>query len=494
MKKSVKLISSVVVLAILCGAYAGVKVYVEKLENTESEEGDAPENIYSVSLNEIESLSFYVDKNKVTFEKDGDQWVKSDDKNFPVKQDVLDDAASVISSVYSQRTIEGVDDLSQYGLDKPANTITVKTDDGEKVFRFGIENTTVNQYYMRMDDNETDVYLIDESVADAFSKTLYDYAEADTFPDISSGDIYNVQVSGGKESYTLKKDDTTGFWNLETGETTEKADSAKASNICSYLSSLEYDSFINYDSDDLTEYGLDKPYAEIMVDYTVEESSEEESKENSDGTSGEDNASEETVENSESDGDEKNLVQKELIIHVGDEGQNDTRYVTVNDSTAVYTISNDDLNSVIEIKKDDLWDMSVCYLSAKQLQSVSIKYNGTENTISVSRETSQNEEGDETETESYMINGDEIDSTKFISFYNKMINMTGAKRLEEEPETNTENAFEASLKAQDGTIMDVKLNMYDANYYTAVTGGKTYLVNKMDVKEIIDAYEALTEE
>ena len=32
MKKSVKLISSVVVLATLCGVYAGVKVYVNKME------------------------------------------------------------------------------------------------------------------------------------------------------------------------------------------------------------------------------------------------------------------------------------------------------------------------------------------------------------------------------------------------------------------------------------------------------------------------------
>ena len=84
MKKSVKLISSVVVLATLCGVYAGVKVYVNKMEKEESEVEDTTENIFSISSEDIKSLTFFVDKNEVTFEKDGDNWIKSDDKEFPV--------------------------------------------------------------------------------------------------------------------------------------------------------------------------------------------------------------------------------------------------------------------------------------------------------------------------------------------------------------------------------------------------------------------------
>ena len=87
MKKSVKLISSVIILAILCGTYAGLKVYVNKIEE-ESETEDTTDNIFSVSSEDIKSLTFYVDENEVTFEKDGDNWIKSDDKEFPVEQNV----------------------------------------------------------------------------------------------------------------------------------------------------------------------------------------------------------------------------------------------------------------------------------------------------------------------------------------------------------------------------------------------------------------------
>ena len=137
MKKSVKLISSVVVLATLCGVYAGVKVYVNKMEKEESEVEDTTENIFSISSEDIKSLTFFVDKNEVTFEKDGDNWIKSDDKEFPVEQSILDDATSVICSIYSQRTIEDVDDLSQYGFDDPINTVTVQTADETNIFQFG---------------------------------------------------------------------------------------------------------------------------------------------------------------------------------------------------------------------------------------------------------------------------------------------------------------------------------------------------------------------
>ena len=66
MKKSVKLISSVIILAILCGTYAGLKVYVNKIEE-ESETEDTTDNIFSVSSEDIKSLTFYVDENEVTF-------------------------------------------------------------------------------------------------------------------------------------------------------------------------------------------------------------------------------------------------------------------------------------------------------------------------------------------------------------------------------------------------------------------------------------------
>lgn len=68
-----------------------------------------------------------VDDTETTFEKDDDSWVKKDETDFPVNQTILDSAASAIASVDSDRVLEDVDDLSEYGLDSPSNTIKIVT-------------------------------------------------------------------------------------------------------------------------------------------------------------------------------------------------------------------------------------------------------------------------------------------------------------------------------------------------------------------------------
>lgn len=505
MKKSMKLISSVVILAILCGVYAGVKIYVSKMEKEENEVEDTTENIFSASSEDIKSLTFFVDKNEVTFEKDGDNWIKSDDKEFPVEQSILEDAADVICSVYSQRTIEDVEDLSQYGLDDPINTVTVQSEDETNVFRFGMENTTTGQYYMRMNDEETVVYLVDASVTEPFMKTLYDFAQSDSFPDISSDSIRQVQVNGKNGSYILRKEDESGFWYVGEDKNAEKADSARSSSLISYISSLEYGSFVNYNSNDLSEYGLNDPYADIVVDYTEEqeisESNEEESisddeelieiDEPEEEESGEELITDEEPFETEDEQLETITLEKQVVIHIGNEAPDDSRYISIDDSTAVYTISNESLNEIIDMDETNFWDLTVCYLSVNQLSSIEVKYNGTENTVDVSRETSETEDGEETETVSYKINGNTIDSTDFTSFYNKLINMTGAKRLTEEYKLNSEVSFEALLKDLNGNTIDVQLSEYDVNYYAVVVENKTYLINKMTIKDLLSAYESL---
>lgn len=134
MKKSTKLVSAVVVLAVLGGVYVGLNTYVSKEEKTESSEEESKTEVFSVKTDDIKSLEFIVDKKEVTFEKKDDSWVKKDDSwvkkdetAFPVNQTTLDSAASAIKKVEADRVLEDVEDLTEYGLDSPSNTVTVDT-------------------------------------------------------------------------------------------------------------------------------------------------------------------------------------------------------------------------------------------------------------------------------------------------------------------------------------------------------------------------------
>ena len=69
MKKSTKLVSAVVVLAVLGGVYVGLNTYV--IKKKDKEQGDEEESKQKCfrETDDIKSLEFIVDKKEVTFEK-----------------------------------------------------------------------------------------------------------------------------------------------------------------------------------------------------------------------------------------------------------------------------------------------------------------------------------------------------------------------------------------------------------------------------------------
>lgn len=536
-KKSMNLITAVAVLVVLSGAYVGVKTYVAKQEEKENaEEEEEKTQVFSISSEDVQSIKFVIDKKEVTFEKNNDEWVKSDERDFPVDQDKLIEAIGSLNKVEADRVLDNVTDTTEYGLDDPTNTITITDKDGkETVLHVGMENASTSQYYVENGEDESKIYVVADSVFQPFMKTLYDYAKAGTFPVIDSSTVSNVTVDENDDSYTLTKDDNTGLWNIQDKDGAEKADSAKVSSLTSSIASIAYGSFVNYNCKDLSEYGLDKPYGTITINY--QEEVEEKSDSSEDGDASEENSTDEqdTTEDKEdisatdstedkddasavdsteedtsatdsteedtsvtdSSDTQTRMVNREMTILVGDQSDDDGRYVMVNNSKEIYTISNDTLSVFLGKTKEDFWDMTVSYLSVNNLESLQAEYQGETHVIDVSRETSEDNSGDDssttsTTTLSYQLDGTELDdSTPFTTFYNKLINMTGQKRLTEKYENNNKSDFDVELEDVDGEKTKIDYYQYDTNFYAAVVGQKVYLVNKMTVKELIDSYKTL---
>ena len=636
-KKSVNLITAVGVLVVLSGAYVGVKAYVAKQEaaDTESAEEENPE-IISIASADVKSIKFVIDKKEVTFEKDGDSWVKSDETDFPVDQDKIDTLVSSLNSIKAERTLENVEDASEYELDQPENTITVTTEDGETtVIQLGMENDSTSQEYIDLNEDSSTVYVVSNSTFSSFEGTLYDFAKSGVFPTVDSSTVSKISVEGKDSSYVVEKDEN-NFWNITGDGETEKADSAKATSLASALSSMAYSSYVNYNcaEDEFSQYGLDKPYAEITVCYQekvkkestddeneaengdeeVSEASEDENQgdetadsetdgsesldedadsetdgnessdedvdvadaeavenentdetaddnveaEDTDVTESDDEAGVETTdtesaESSEDSEPETEMVDRELVIQVGDQSSDGGRYVRVNDSNEIYTISEDSLDTFLGKTNADFWDLTVSYLSVNNLDTLDVNYGEKDYIVNVSRETSEDEnvETSDNETEdedttdntssdvadgndvegnaaddntssgdltdedtentddssstasttsstgvtlSYTLNGKDLDSTTFTTFYNKLINMTAQKRLTDEFKSNVNPEMTVKFTDIDGNEMEVEYYSYDTNYYAAVVNKKVYLVNKMTVKELFQAFESVTGE
>lgn len=509
--KTVKMVLAVVVLGVCCGAYAGVKTYVAHQEQKESEE-DSEESttVFTASTGNIKSLDFMVDDTETTFEKDDDSWVKKDETDFPVNQTTLDSAASAIASVDSDRVLEDVDDLSEYGLDSPSNTIKIVTksdeEDGDDItttLYVGDENSSTSQYYVRKDDDEKTVYLIDSSCVEPFTKSLNDYAQMEDFPAISNTDTITKISVEGDNSYELSKDEDTSIWSVKGSEDEEKADSATVSSLVSSFGSMAYSSLADYKCDDKSKYGLDKPYATIIVDYQ-EEVADDDTQDNTtasseaadeDASSAEEN-SDDAKQDTESDDEdsseeETKMADKQLTILVGNETDDSNRYVMVNDSNEVYTMSTDTLSALTDKSEEDFWDMTVSYVSLNSLGSLKVNYQGSDYKVNVSRETSTDDDGNDTETVTYKLNGSDLDEITFTTFYNKLINMTAQKRLTDKYEPDGDAELTATFTEEDGDTQEVAYYSYDTNYYAAVVDNKVYRVNKMNVKELFTAFESV---
>ena len=527
--KTVKMILAVVVLGVCCGAYAGVKTYVAHQEKEESkEEAEESTTVFTASTDNIKSLNFMVDDTETTFEKDNDSWVKKDETDFPVNQSTLDSAASAVASIESDRVLDDVDDLAEYGLDSPSNTIKIVTkpddedgDDTTTTLYVGDENSSTSQYYIKKDDDDKTVYLVDSSCVEPFTKTLNEYAQMEDFPAISSTDTITKIFVDGDKSYKLTKNADTSVWSVKGDGDEEKADSATVSSLVSSFGSMAYNSLADYKCEDKSKYGLDKPYATITVDYQEEVTDDSEDTSETadkatpsaeetgddveqDSTEATNTESDETVSKStdeeteevketSTDAEQSKTVDKQLTILVGNKADDSNRYVMVNDSSEVYTMSEDTLSALTDKSEEDFWDMTVSYVSVNNLASLKVNYQGSDYKVNVSRETSTDDDGNDKETVTYKLNNSDLDETTFTTFYNKLINMAAQKRLTDKYEPDGSAELTATFTEEDGDTLEVAYYSYDTNYYAAVVDNKVYLVNKMNVKDLFTAFESVAE-
>ena len=488
-KRTVKLVSAVVVLGVLCAAYEGVNFYVTSQEEKEKEESDTSVDLVSLEADDVTAVSFTADENNVEFDKKDDTWTEKADAAFPVNQDTVDSAVKGVASLTADQEISDVEDLSEYDLDTPQNTITLTTADGDTILEVGMESSN-DQYYVKKADDDKNVYLVSSTSIEPFMGTLYDFAESGTFPSVTSATVTDVKVDK-EDGYELTQDADNLFWNVSDGKTTEKADTTKAEDVTSAIGSLAYDKFVDYNCTDDSKYGFDAPYAVVTVKYTEEET-----------------------------------VEKTLTIYVGDETDGD-RYVKVDNSKEVYTITNDSLTTILDSTMSDFYSLTVSYVSVNDLDSLEIQAADGEHTVNVVTETAKAEDKDTTEdtdtdsadasatdvsdesstdvassdenssdeeettTTSYKLDGANLDEATFTTFYNKLINMTAQERLTEEYKPEGDPAYTFIFKDTNGTETTVKYYEYDTSFYAAVVEDKVYLVNKMNIKDLDEAYQKM---
>lgn len=514
-KRGLPIVAGAAALVILLGLYFLLKNYNDQSEQQESqEEEETGQEIAAVDEDTISSLSFGMSGEDVTWVQEDGTWSLSDDSNFPVDQEKIGNLTSQLVSVEATRILENVENLSEYGLDAPYKVIRVEETDGNSLtISVGNQNDSTGDCYIYLNDDTGTVYTVSGSLRTAFSGDFYDFAVGEEYPEMTSSSITQVAVAKENGSYTVQTegDFSTGWQVTDDSGNVWEADETQAGTLQSTVSGLSFSDYYSYDCQDLSQYGLDQPQAEITVQYMVEEETDTEDTAQSDDGE-EDTSSDSESQDTASDGseDETTYVDKEMKLYVGSLSDDGNYYVRLEGSNEVHGITQDSLSTLLEGTSLDYLRMSVANINISDLDRLEVTYEDETHTLQrrvrqvaaeeeedASEEDSQ-EEGTDEETETttettYYVDGQEVDSQDFTDFYSQAGAMTYQSRTQEDT-ASQEPELTLDYYDTEGNHLQVTYSVQDANFYAAADSEGNYgVVNKMNVSSLIEDFKTLLE-
>ena len=146
----------------LCAVYVGVGQYMDHSQKKTEKEKEASK-VYITDFSDVQSVSYDLDGNQLSFTKKDGTWNYDQDDKFPVKQAKLDGIASTVSKLEAVRKLDGGDGFTAYGLDHPIRSITVTAADNKKSVILLGNATEDGDYYAAIQGEDTP-YLISSSL------------------------------------------------------------------------------------------------------------------------------------------------------------------------------------------------------------------------------------------------------------------------------------------------------------------------------------------
>lgn len=174
MKKK-QMIAGIVLLILCIGGYFGVKAYNSSQEKKQEAEIMKP---VGIEVADVTGFSYVNNGGILSFEKDGEDWIYTGDTSMDMNEESIEGMLEKVCGVSSTEKITA-EDLSDYGFDEPANTITLDTAEGSTVVRIGMYNEIVSKYYLSI-DGSTELYLVDSSIVTGFEQSVEDLEVVET--------------------------------------------------------------------------------------------------------------------------------------------------------------------------------------------------------------------------------------------------------------------------------------------------------------------------
>ena len=272
------------VLVILLIVYFGLSSWNKKQDKKEEKE---TVKVTDLDESTITAIKYQVAAGEMSFEKEGDTWYYSEDKDFPLKQSKPEAIVKAAAQITADRK-----------LDDPNYSIEITEEDGT-VTTVSFGDSTGTDYYVTVGDTGT-VYTVASSVLDDFKTELSDFAQLDEYPSIGSGNL--------KKEVITENGTTTTYDSENEDQEEEIAAVAGGLGAVSLTTVADY----SVEDADLAGYGLDEA-SRITVEATYT----------------------------------KNEDEKTMKMYIGSDDGNGNRYVMLDGSKIVYQISDEVCKNIL---------------------------------------------------------------------------------------------------------------------------------------------------
>jgi len=459
MSRSKKLYILLGVFVVACVATLAVTQIAERKEQIKN----SGETILELPSESVQSLSWEYNGEVLSFLK-GEVWIYSEDENFPVSEDKINELLEQFQPLSAAFVIEEAEDFGQYGLDNPVCTIHLTTAEQSYEIKLGDFSKMDSQRYVSIWDGN--VYLVQNDPLDQFDAVLSDMIAHDEMPDFDQ--VTSIQFSGAQDYAVSYEEDSSNTYCAEDvyftrrGEKSLPLDTERVDSYLRKISNLNPTNYVTYNVTDgeLTAYGLDTPELTVTVEYTPkdEERAEvfvlhisrdpEEIKKPSD----EDDSEDETV----------------------------TAYLRVDQSPIIYQISSDQYKDLMAASYDDLRHLEVFTADFADVRQIDISLEGDSYTLTSEekgKERAWSCQEEELEIDDLKATLEALRADEFTS---------------EKPSQKEEIGLTIHLDNEHFPEVQIELYRYDGSRCLAVVNGESVsFVKRTDVVSLIEAIHSI---
>ena len=173
-KQKIQLIIIGIILIFVVAAYTIIK---NSGSSQEEETKTVNINVTNVTEGDVTELEYIYQGKTMDFVKQKDTWYYKGDKNIPIVQSDITNMVSYACSISTNTVIEQPEELKNYGLENPTNTVSLTLQDGSVVQIMIGDYLSITGDYYAMVTGDSSIYTIASYYATCFEKSIDELTE-----------------------------------------------------------------------------------------------------------------------------------------------------------------------------------------------------------------------------------------------------------------------------------------------------------------------------